>query len=181
MIYKLQKSILTLLILCSAFSACKRDTSDKNNKSIAHNSSHYNKINFASGGDYLNLVIGDSKEEVKKKLKDAPIVDEDEGAIWYMWDEENYQYYLDTYFENNNLYAIDVYVYFYKEANSDEFDKEKCATLYEDWKKDYTSKNGKAEEIVDGEYIYSLWTKEDSETEVGVDGEKAYIYIYALN
>ncbi|MCB9226182.1 MAG: hypothetical protein H6578_03270 [Chitinophagales bacterium] len=175
------KPTLFVLSIFMILFSCKNDTNNttKETTGSKHNCPVYDEINFASGGHFLNLNIGDSRETVKEKMKSMPIADEDDGAVWFKKNIGTFEYSVDTYFEDEALYSVDVFVYFYD--NDFNVNTEDCKALYADWKKDFTAKYGAVDELEDDKTTYSVWDDGNVEFEVGYDEDRTYIYSYKID
>ena len=142
-----------------------------------YNSDYFADVMYASGGDFADLNIGDTREEVKAKLPESAFVDESGGYMYYEWLLDNNDYYLDLYFDDNDkLNSIDGAVHFYDA--DDYYDRAEAKKFYEDMRDYLTDSYGPEEEENDGDYVYTYWYMDDMDVEVGLDEGECYWYIY---
>ena len=143
-----------------------------------HKSEYFTDAVFASGGDFVGLSIGDSREDVMASLPKDAFADETDGYLYYEWKfKGDHDYYLDLYFDDNDkLNSIDGYVYFY-DADGME-DKAEAKKFYSDMKDFFSDKYGSEEEEVDEDYVYTYWYMDEMDVEVGANEGEVYWYIY---
>jgi hypothetical protein len=168
---------IILMFASIAFTSCDSSSSSENGDSGADNSEMFNQVVFAEGGDFVGISLGDSKEDVKEKLPQDAFEDETESYLYYAWNIDGNDYYLDLYFrEDNTLSSIDGFVYFYDEESY--YNEEAAAEFYDEIKTYFIGKLGEEYEEVGSEYTYIYWAKDMFDAEVGQNEGEVYWYIY---
>lgn len=143
-----------------------------------YNSEYFDDVMFAEGGEFVGLNLGDSRSDVKAKLPESAFDDETDSYLYYYWDLNGNQYWLDLYFdEAGKLNSIDGYVYFY-DAESN-YDEAAAKAFYTDMRDAFTAKYGAEEEEVDEDFVYTYWYFDNKDVEVGLDGGEVYWYMYS--
>lgn len=144
----------------------------------AYNSSYFADVMSSNEGEFVGLVLGDSRETVKSKLSKDAFDDETESYLYYYWELGENQYYLDLYFdENDQLNAIDGYVYFYDAEGN--YDSAEAAAFYKDLQANFVAKYGAEEEVTEDGYTYTSWYFDEKDVHVEVDNGEVYWYIDA--
>lgn len=159
------------------FTSCDSNPSNSEDKVAVDSSEMFNKVVFAQGGDFVGISLGDSKEEVKANLPKDAFEDETDSYLYYAWNIDGNDYYLDLYFrEDNTLSSIDGFVYFYDEES---YYNEAAATeFYDEIKTYFIGKLGSDYEEVGSEYTYIYWAKDKFDAEVGQNEGEVYWYLY---
>jgi hypothetical protein len=168
-----------LLILASTvFTSCDSNPSSNNEDKVdVDNSEIFNKVVFAEGGDFVGISLGDSKDDVKANLPKDAFEDETESYLYYAWNLDGNDYYLDLYFrEDNTLSSIDGFVYFYDEETY--YDEASATEFYDELKTFFINKLGSDYEEVGSEYTYVYWAKDKFDVEVGQNEGEVYWYFY---
>lgn len=141
------------------------------------NSEYFEKVVFTNDGEFVGLSFGDSRETVKSKLPADAFDDETDNYLYYYWEMDNNQYYLDLYFDDEDkLNSIDGYVYFY-DAN-DNYDEAEASAFYTDMRENFVAKYGNEEEVSESGYTYTYWYFDEKDVEVGLDEGEVYWYMY---
>ena len=111
-------------------------------------------------------------------MPESAFDDETESYLYYYWELDGNQYYIDLYFdEADKLNSIDGYVYFYDEDSN--YDEAAAKALYTDLKEKFTSKYGSEEEEVDESLRYIYWYFDNKDVELGLDSGEVYWYMYS--
>lgn len=166
-----------LMFASIVFTSCDSNPSNSEDKVAVDSSEMFNKVVFAQGGDFVGISLGDSKEEVKANLPKDAFEDETDSYLYYAWNIDGNDYYLDLYFrEDNTLSSIDGFVYFYDEES---YYNEAAATeFYDEIKTYFIGKLGNDFEEVGSEYTYIYWAKDKFDAEVGQNEGEVYWYLY---
>ena len=170
-------AFIASFIISSCSSESSGDVTAETEFTANYNSVYFAEVVPTNDGDFVGLQLGDSREDVQIKLPQDAFDDETDSYLYYFWELDDNQYYLDLYFdEDNRLNSIDGYVYFYdKEYN---YDETEANAFYTDMKENFKAKYGSEEEYTDNDFTYISWYLDEMDAEVGLDGGEVYWYIY---
>ena len=175
-------SILMIAFIASfIISSCSSESTDDVTAETEvvenYNSAYFAEVVPTNEGDFVGLKLGDSREDVQNKLPQDAFDDETDSYLYYFWQLDSNQYYLDLYFdEDNRLNSIDGYVYFYDTESN--YDETEANAFYTDMKANFKAKYGSEEEYADNDFTYISWYLDEMDAEVGLDGGEVYWYIY---
>lgn len=175
-------SILMIAFIASfIISSCSSESTDDVTAETEvvenYNSAYFAEVVPTNEGDFVGLKLGDSREDVQNKLPQDAFDDETDSYLYYFWELDSNQYYLDLYFdEDNRLNSIDGYVYLYDTESN--YDETEANAFYTDMKANFKAKYGSEEEYADNDFTYISWYLDEMDAEVGLDGGEVYWYIY---
>jgi hypothetical protein len=178
-------SILMIALIASfAITSCGGESAGGGDVAVedapVYNSSYFADVMSSNTGEFVGLELGDSRETVKSKLSTDAFDDETESYLYYYWELDENQYYLDLYFdEGDKLNSIDGYVYFYDADGN--YDGVEAAAFYKDMQLNFVTKYGAEEEVVEDGYTYTSWYFDAKDVEVGLDNGEVYWYIYSYD
>jgi hypothetical protein len=142
-----------------------------------NNSEYFKNVVFQDGGDFLSMLLGETRAEVMSKMPESALEDKTDSYLYYSWKLGNNEYYIDLYFsENDELISIDGYVYFYDKSGNESVNE--ADKLYKDMRTYFEKKYDEGnEEEADG-LKYTYWVLANIDVEVGLTGGEVYWYLY---
>lgn len=141
------------------------------------NSQYFQDVVFQDGGDFLSLLLGETKAEVMSKMPEEALDDEEGSYLYYSWTLGTHIYYIDLYFgESDQLVSIDGSVYFY-DKNGKALINE-ADNLYKDLRTYFVKKFGDEQETQSDGMKYTYWYLENLDVEVGMSSGEVYWYLY---
>jgi hypothetical protein len=170
--------IVGLFGVANLFSACQNKNANAEEIVVEESipkSVYFDRIIFAEGGDFLGVTLGETKDDALSKLPADAQTEKTPNYTYFEWQLDSNVYYIDLYFDENQLLAsIDGYVYFYN-ANKI-YDVDAANVFYDNLKEYFSQKYGELEEI-ESEVKYSFWNLEDKTIEVGLNEGEVYWFI----
>lgn len=161
-----------------SFFSCSGVSTEDSAASVAateYNSKYFKDVVSSTEGEFVGLELGNSKSIAKSKLSSDAFQNESEEYLYYFWNLDNNDYYLDLFFDEDKLAIIDGYIYFLNAA--EEPDMAAATDFYEDMKKHFLAKYGEEDEIVDADGKYIEWYFDNKEVELRIQEGDVFWYI----